>query len=117
MSYIVFSDRCELKSVPREGARWRVLHRDGIIRRVQKDLESMPIIFDEATFEATRSVIEKLASASTTSARADHAADVHRASTGTVCPRCGGNLRERNGRYGPFLGCSNYPRCRFTRDL
>lgn len=31
-----------------------------------------------------------------------------------VCPRCGGDLILRKGRYGKFLGCSIYPRCRFT---
>ena len=30
------------------------------------------------------------------------------------CPRCGGNLVPRNGSYGRFYGCSNYPRCRYT---
>ncbi|RHM21308.1 hypothetical protein DWZ75_04175 [Bacteroides stercoris] len=30
------------------------------------------------------------------------------------CPKCGGNLVERKGRYGTFGGCLNYPRCRFT---
>ncbi len=33
------------------------------------------------------------------------------------CPKCGGSLVERRGRYGTFLGCSNYPRCRFTHNL
>ena len=33
------------------------------------------------------------------------------------CPRCGGELRLRNGKYGPFYGCSNYPNCRFTQDI
>ncbi|MEE1207175.1 MAG: NERD domain-containing protein [Muribaculaceae bacterium] len=33
-----------------------------------------------------------------------------------VCPRCGGKLVERAGRYGNFYGCSNYPNCRFTRN-
>lgn len=32
------------------------------------------------------------------------------------CPKCGGNLVERKGKYGSFLGCSNYPRCRFTHN-
>lgn len=32
------------------------------------------------------------------------------------CPRCGCNLVEREGRYGRFWGCSNYPRCRFTHN-
>ncbi len=30
------------------------------------------------------------------------------------CPRCGGKLVLRNGQYGYFYGCSNYPRCRYT---
>ena len=29
------------------------------------------------------------------------------------CPRCGGNLVLRNGRYGRFYGCSNYPDCKY----
>lgn len=32
------------------------------------------------------------------------------------CPKCGGVLRERHGRFGAFLGCSNYPRCKFTKN-
>lgn len=30
-----------------------------------------------------------------------------------ICPRCGGLLVERNGKYGKFWGCSNYPKCTF----
>jgi len=41
------------------------------------------------------------------------------AAAGGTCPEpgCGGTLRQRNGRFGPFLGCSNYPRCRHTENL
>ncbi len=30
-----------------------------------------------------------------------------------ICPRCGGKLVLRKGKYGEFKGCSNYPKCRF----
>ncbi len=30
-----------------------------------------------------------------------------------VCPRCGGKLVLREGNYGKFYGCSNYPKCKF----
>lgn len=30
-----------------------------------------------------------------------------------ICPKCGGRLIERHGKYGTFYGCSNYPQCRF----
>lgn len=33
------------------------------------------------------------------------------------CERCGAALAIRWGRMGPFLSCTDYPRCRFTRDL
>ncbi len=31
-----------------------------------------------------------------------------------ICPKCGGKLVERNGKYGKFIGCSNYPNCKYT---
>jgi DNA topoisomerase I len=34
------------------------------------------------------------------------------------CPQCGnGKLNLKTGRFGAFVGCSNYPDCRFTRPL
>ncbi len=34
-----------------------------------------------------------------------------------VCPKCGGKLVVRNGKFGDFLGCSNYPNCKYTKEL
>jgi len=35
-----------------------------------------------------------------------------------VCPTCGnGRLSLKLGKFGAFIGCSNYPECRFTRQL
>jgi DNA helicase-4 len=35
-----------------------------------------------------------------------------------ICPGCGrGTLVERNGKFGPFLGCSTFPACKHTREL
>ena len=34
-----------------------------------------------------------------------------------VCPECGKDLLKRSGRYGDFVGCSGFPRCRFTCSL
>ncbi len=33
------------------------------------------------------------------------------------CPECGGKLLLRLGRSGRFIGCSNFPRCRYTRPF
>lgn len=32
-----------------------------------------------------------------------------------ICPLCGGKLVLRHGKYGDFYGCSNFPRCTFTK--
>ena len=34
-----------------------------------------------------------------------------------ICPNCGKNLVERDGRFGPFLACPGYPDCSFTMPL
>ncbi|WP_422024089.1 type I DNA topoisomerase [Pyruvatibacter mobilis] len=35
-----------------------------------------------------------------------------------LCPTCGvGQLSIKTGRYGAFIGCSNYPECKFTRPM
>ncbi len=34
-----------------------------------------------------------------------------------ICPRCGGEMKRRNGKFGEFLGCSNFPGCRYTTPL
>jgi hypothetical protein len=33
------------------------------------------------------------------------------------CPNCGGILTMRNGRFGKFIGCNQYPKCRYTRNI
>ena len=35
-----------------------------------------------------------------------------------ACPTCGtGRLSVKTGKFGAFIGCSNYPECRFTRQI
>lgn len=36
---------------------------------------------------------------------------------GEACPRCGGALVIKHGRHGKFIGCSNFPKCKYTRSL
>lgn len=37
--------------------------------------------------------------------------------TGELCPECGGDLVIRKGKYGEFVACSNYPKCKYHHDL
>jgi DNA topoisomerase-1 len=33
-----------------------------------------------------------------------------------TCPQCGGAMKLRTSRRGPFLGCSKYPKCKGTKE-
>lgn len=33
------------------------------------------------------------------------------------CPDCGNELIKRSGRYGEFIGCKGFPKCRFTKSI
>ncbi len=35
--------------------------------------------------------------------------------TGEKCPKCGHELVAKTGRFGPFVGCSNYPECKYIK--
>ena len=37
--------------------------------------------------------------------------------TGEKCPKCGSDLVRRKGKYGYFLGCSDFPRCKYVKKL
>lgn len=34
-----------------------------------------------------------------------------------ICPKCGGKLIKRSGKFGAFLGCSGFPGCRYTEKI
>ena len=55
----------------------------------------------------TRAVEEKAEDAS-------HATEVVE---GRNCPDCGGELKIKHGRFGKFIGCGNYPKCKHIESL
>lgn len=84
------------------------------------ELKRRPKLITREDMEEIASRIEK-ANVSQRGMRRNHAKQVQRTAREKEreirsgrCPRCGGELRLREGRTGPFFGCSNYPECRFT---
>ncbi|AEE15602.1 NERD domain-containing protein [Treponema brennaborense] len=54
-------------------------------------------------------------------AKKEHVEEIHQSifekqlkKESLICPRCNSELKLREGKYGKFYGCSNYPNCRFT---
>ena len=33
-----------------------------------------------------------------------------------ICPKCGNKLIIKHGKYGEFIGCTNYPKCKFIKN-
>jgi DNA polymerase III epsilon subunit family exonuclease len=42
---------------------------------------------------------------------------LHHNEEAEICPQCGGVLKHRSGKFGEFYGCTNFPQCRFTRNV
>ncbi|GAA7462667.1 type I DNA topoisomerase [Helicobacter pylori] len=36
--------------------------------------------------------------------------------TSESCPKCGGELVKKNSRYGEFIACNNYPKCKYIKQ-
>ncbi len=43
--------------------------------------------------------------------------DITEKPTGKTCPKCGGQLLIRLGKYGKFYACSKFPKCKYTESL
>ncbi len=37
--------------------------------------------------------------------------------TGEMCPECGSELVKRQGRFGEFISCSAFPKCKYTKNI
>ena len=47
----------------------------------------------------------------------DHEVEVPAEETNIICDKCGARMVVKNGRYGKFAACPNYPACKNTRPL
>ena len=68
------------------------------------------------SIEEMDEIYNKLLNASSEISNKEHVKNIRQTQSELkdgICPRCGGKLIERKGKYGPFWGCSNYPKCTF----
>lgn len=77
-------------------------------------------VHDETLDRSDLSLIRQILDISAKSSvklKEEHVEKLKKKYNSYICPQCGGCLVERIGRGRPFLGCDNYPRCRYTRPL
>ena len=115
-SYIVFSKRCVLKKVPENTASYTILRRNALLRELRKDIDGKPVVFSPEQIELFSTALENAANVTAEQKQA-HIEAIHEKANGTICPYCNTQLIKRNGKYGAFWGCSNYPKCRFVQKI
>ena len=80
------------------------------------------IVFSDVEVNEMQNILSRLKSEVSVSTE-KHVQSLHnRHSSTTRCPNCGSNLVERTVKKGPnvgshFLGCEDYPKCRFSKDI
>ena len=109
VSYIVFSERCTLKKVPADTSDVIIVRRPDMLKKLKATLKTTPTKY---TFNDSQDIAKKLQPLTN---KDDAEKQQHIINIQNKCPFCGGELTLRNGKYGRFWGCSNYPKCKFTR--
>ena len=80
------------------------------------------VVFSDDEVERITGLLSEVKSESTIS-KSEHIQSLkERHSSNTICPKCGSDLVLRQVKQGArqgsqFLGCSSYPRCRFTKEI
>lgn len=138
-SYIVFSERCELKKVTLTSDNHSVIKRNDILQAVSAKASKSGKLLTQSKIEALFKQLYPLTQVNDTikashvqtiqskyhepvSAQTEISATPIQKETIKVCPRCGQNMVLRTAKKGSnagqqFYGCSGYPHCRYIEKL
>lgn len=111
ISYIVFSERCSLKSVPDDTDQVIIVRRPNMLKKLRAYLHSAVNLYSADEVHQLAQKLQPLTNKSEAE-KQQHIDDIKE-----KCPFCGSELVLRRGKYGQFWGCSTYPKCKFTRPL
>lgn len=138
-SYIVFSERCELKKITLTSSDHLVVKREDINQAVSAKASKSGSLLTQSKIEALFKQLYPLTQVDS-SIKASHIQNIQskyhepvsartmiqstpvQKETTKVCPRCGKNIVLRTAKKGAnagqqFYGCSNYPHCRYIEKI
>lgn len=105
-SIIVFTDKAELKTKTTT----EVIHPNQLVSLIKK--------FKSDKIDS--SIVKELVYRLNTNGRSNYKQAIYSKTKSTVlnenCPKCGNHLTNRVGKFGKFIGCTNYPTCNFTKN-
>ena len=115
-SCIVFSERCSLRSVPWTSDEYVILQSSDVVKWIKSALDQRVILYSWEQLTQWANLLSTVTEVPD-HMKEDHVEQIANQFKGELCPFCGSPLVLRNGKYGEFLGCSSYPKCRFTRKV
>ncbi|WEG11161.1 NERD domain-containing protein [Pullulanibacillus sp. KACC 23026] len=116
-SIICFSDRATLKNIEVQSSDVKVIYSSQLLKTIFSYQQATNSSFE---IQQLAEMIKSAAISNDRKAKKDHVRtiktkqqEIKAKIQARQCPKCGGQLVKRKGKYGEFLGCSNYPKCRF----
>lgn len=138
-SYIVFSDRCELKNIDLSSDDKHVIKRYDILSEVNKNVKNVGTKLTNEKIDELYNTLYPLTQADAEQKlkyiedikkkydiqenKPETVAEENKAEEkGKLCPKCGGKLVLRTTKNGEhkgekFWGCSNFPKCRYIEKI
>ena len=115
-SYIIFSERCELTKVPKNAKQVVILQRNKMLKNIRKELKERKVIYTKEQIKQFERKLKPLTNVSN-KVKKQHIEDIKQKYETNVCPFCGKKLIKRAGKYGEFMGCTGYPKCKYTTQI
>lgn len=111
-SIIVFSDKAILKKVDINNESVKVINESNLISTITS--YNNEILTNEEVKECFNKVLSSMSTIRQD--KKEHIRNIKDTleEKQKTCPICKSELVERKGAYGEFLGCSSYPRCKYT---
>ncbi|REB08795.1 DNA topoisomerase I [Sporosarcina sp. BI001-red] len=103
LEQLIFTDKQEKKRVKQAHLK--------SVKSKQTSQETQKSKVPKSKLRTTKSVSEKTETVVSLKTPVDTAT---KTSSPGGCPRCGSELVQRKGKFGEFVGCSAYPKCRYT---
>ena len=121
-SLITFSDRGSLKHVTIDSQDTFVCNHRSLLRVISAIWKQIPDILTDEQVDALYDKLLPLTNASKET-KQKHISNIqNNLSNTSICPLCGGQLVLRTASRGAyagkrFYGCSNYPKCKYTKNI
>lgn len=115
-SFVVFENRADLSKLDfLEKENYNVCNRNRLLTLLTNILKTENPIFNENQIKNICSRIEDWSNPDI-KIKEKHIQRIQDRMFSDTCPICGKMLIERKGKYGPFIACTGYPSCKYTRE-